>query len=269
MNRPTAFTVAGLASTPLPTRKHHAPQGMFTAAVQSAVRVFMAASPSSRAFVALGVFRSAWTSAGAGEAARGEGETSIQIDAAAPRVAVNPRMYGIFFEEINHAGDGGLYAELVQNRDFEAHNAPGRRPVQRQCHGHAQGLGRAGLVQHRRPRLDARGRRGRQGLDPPGRRVAAELRESALDAAGRPQVGDRLGVANAGYWGMNFREGALYDLSFYARTEGERDVRPGGLAGKLDRAQDLRARPSPAWAAGGSGTSARSRPTRPTRRAGW
>ena len=25
-------------------------------------------------------------------------------------------MYGIFFEEINHAGDGGLYAELVKNR---------------------------------------------------------------------------------------------------------------------------------------------------------
>ncbi len=39
-------------------------------------------------------------------------------------MAVNPRMYGVFFEEINHAGDGGRYAELVQNRDFEAHNGP-------------------------------------------------------------------------------------------------------------------------------------------------
>ena len=28
--------------------------------------------------------------------------------------AVSPFMYGIFFEEINHAGDGGLYAELIQ-----------------------------------------------------------------------------------------------------------------------------------------------------------
>ena len=27
--------------------------------------------------------------------------------------------YGIFYEEINHAGDGGLYAELIQNRSFE------------------------------------------------------------------------------------------------------------------------------------------------------
>lgn len=28
-------------------------------------------------------------------------------------------LYGLFFEDINRAGDGGLYAELVQNRSFE------------------------------------------------------------------------------------------------------------------------------------------------------
>lgn len=28
-------------------------------------------------------------------------------------------LYGLFFEDINHAADGGLYAELVQNRSFE------------------------------------------------------------------------------------------------------------------------------------------------------
>lgn len=33
-------------------------------------------------------------------------------------------MYGAFFEEINHAGDGGLYAELVQNRSFEEKEMP-------------------------------------------------------------------------------------------------------------------------------------------------
>ena len=26
---------------------------------------------------------------------------------------------GIFFEDINYSADGGLYAELIQNRDFE------------------------------------------------------------------------------------------------------------------------------------------------------
>ncbi len=28
-------------------------------------------------------------------------------------------MYGVFFEDINYAADGGLYAELVRNRSFE------------------------------------------------------------------------------------------------------------------------------------------------------
>lgn len=28
-------------------------------------------------------------------------------------------LYGLFFEDINHAADGGLYAEMVQNRSFE------------------------------------------------------------------------------------------------------------------------------------------------------
>ena len=32
--------------------------------------------------------------------------------------AISPSMYGIFYEDINHAGDGGLYAELVRNRGF-------------------------------------------------------------------------------------------------------------------------------------------------------
>ena len=37
---------------------------------------------------------------------------------------VSPSMYGVFFEEINHAGDGGLYAELVQNRSFMEKEMP-------------------------------------------------------------------------------------------------------------------------------------------------
>ncbi len=32
---------------------------------------------------------------------------------------VQPTMYGLFFEDINYAADGGLYAELVKNRSFE------------------------------------------------------------------------------------------------------------------------------------------------------
>lgn len=30
-----------------------------------------------------------------------------------------PLMYGLMFEDINHSGDGGIYAELIQNRAFQ------------------------------------------------------------------------------------------------------------------------------------------------------
>ena len=32
---------------------------------------------------------------------------------------VQNTMYGLFFEDINYAADGGLYGELVKNRSFE------------------------------------------------------------------------------------------------------------------------------------------------------
>ena len=35
---------------------------------------------------------------------------------------IQPTMYGIFFEDINYAADGGLYGELVKNRSFEFPN---------------------------------------------------------------------------------------------------------------------------------------------------
>lgn len=35
------------------------------------------------------------------------------------RLAYTGDLYGIFFEDLNHAADGGLYAEMVRNRSFE------------------------------------------------------------------------------------------------------------------------------------------------------
>ena len=45
-------------------------------------------------------------------------EASIVIDGNV-RKPISDKLIGIFFEDINYAADGGLYAELVQNRDFE------------------------------------------------------------------------------------------------------------------------------------------------------
>ncbi len=52
-----------------------------------------------------------------GVARAGEATLTVQVDQ--PGVKVSPLLYGIFFEEINRAGDGGIYAELIQNRSFE------------------------------------------------------------------------------------------------------------------------------------------------------
>ena len=43
----------------------------------------------------------------------------ISIAVTHPGPAISPRMFGIFFEDINFAADGGLYPELVKNRSFE------------------------------------------------------------------------------------------------------------------------------------------------------
>lgn len=48
---------------------------------------------------------------------------TLKVDTAAPGKAISPDLVGIFFEDLSYAADGGLYAELVQNRDFEYSSA--------------------------------------------------------------------------------------------------------------------------------------------------
>jgi alpha-L-arabinofuranosidase len=44
---------------------------------------------------------------------------AVKVEAGAAGKAISPDLFGIFFEDLNYAADGGLYAELVQNRSFE------------------------------------------------------------------------------------------------------------------------------------------------------
>ncbi len=44
---------------------------------------------------------------------------SLIVHVDKPGPAISPSMWGIFFEDINMAADGGLYAELIKNRSFE------------------------------------------------------------------------------------------------------------------------------------------------------
>ncbi len=46
-------------------------------------------------------------------------KTTIRIEASQSGKPISPDLFGIFFEDLNYAADGGIYAELIQNRSFE------------------------------------------------------------------------------------------------------------------------------------------------------
>ena len=46
-------------------------------------------------------------------------KTTLEVNTSKTITKIQPTMYGIFFEDINFAADGGLYAEMIKNRSFE------------------------------------------------------------------------------------------------------------------------------------------------------
>ena len=71
--------------------------------------------------LALALFAS---TAAPAQPAAGPLSAKLTVHVDRPGVKISPMLYGIFFEEINHAGDGGLYAELIRNRSFEDSDKP-------------------------------------------------------------------------------------------------------------------------------------------------
>ena len=43
----------------------------------------------------------------------------MDVDTRKAGAPIQSTMYGLFFEDINYAADGGIYGELVKNRSFE------------------------------------------------------------------------------------------------------------------------------------------------------
>ncbi|MCH5377903.1 MAG: alpha-N-arabinofuranosidase, partial [Planctomycetes bacterium] len=131
-----------------------------------------------------------------------EGSARIRIECNQPTVPLSPHLYGLFFEDINYGADGGLYAELVQNRSFEyrslerTHRGTGFHPlyawekIERDGgHAEVQVDDTAPLNANNKNYLELR-------IDPPG----------------------VVGICNTGYSGIPLDEGAVYDISLYART---------------------------------------------------
>lgn len=148
----------------------------------------------------------------------------IAVDATRPGPRPNPRMYGIFIEEINHGVDGGLYAELVRNRGFEDSEPPeGYREIGGRWldgeNGYDSGYT---YLPDELPGWSLRESRGsragmRISLDDP--LSGASPRSLRLDVTS-PGVGG-VGVANEGYWGIGLTRDAEYRLSLWARASRE------------------------------------------------
>ena len=111
----------------------------------------------------------------------------MDIDLRHPGAQIPSTMYGIFFEDINFAADGGLYAELIKNRSFEFPNDP------------LQGWKAFGRVAVRD--------------DGPFERCPHYLRLS--DPGHREKW---TGVENEGFFGIGVRAGEKYRFSLWARV---------------------------------------------------
>ena len=105
---------------------------------------------------------------------------------AKPGTAIHSTMYGIFFEDINFGADGGLYAEMVQNRSFEFPD----RLMGWNMFGNVQ-------VSDARPAFDR------------------NPHYVVLGDSGH--IEKRTGLENRGFFGMGLKKGLRYDFSVYAR----------------------------------------------------
>src|SRR3954470_7486360 len=80
-------------------------------------------------------------------AASAEVSATLDIDVNKPGAAIPKTFYGLMTEEINHSYDGGLFAELIQNRSFQDPLPRGRQatPETLPIHWSLIGNGKAAL----------------------------------------------------------------------------------------------------------------------------
>ena len=155
----------------------------------------------------------------------------IRIDLGQKGAVVSPNLYGIFFEEISHAGDGGLYAELVQNRGFEEHVLPSGMTY-RDGKAYAPD---AMNYEHRNNRnwnipwnMEEKKMTGWKvtGLKATVKGEVVEAKTPLhqntphamqLDIK-KVQKGGKAVLANTGYWGIGLKAGERYDLRCYVKS---------------------------------------------------
>src|SRR6185437_13394201 len=151
--------------------------------------------------------------AGSGLQAQTADGVHLQIRADQVTAHVSPTFAGLMTEEINYAFEGGLYGELVRNRNFKE-TVPERRnrqnPAQSTPAKEAKDLVHWSLVQER-------GGAGSMALDeatPLNAAVPATLKLTISQATGNQSVG----IANDGFWGIPAKPNSTYKAMFYAKA---------------------------------------------------
>lgn len=147
------------------------------------------------------------------------GRTVISVRADKPGITISPNLWGIFFEELNYAGQGGIYAQYVRDGTFKWPSTQ-KRPF-----GWWFYFGPGGdyaLNNGIRPAgwhlALENGARGRLSVDYNHPLNMANTVCARVDVYRHvPAVNDGVSLINSGFWGMNFRKSARYNLTFYAR----------------------------------------------------
>ena len=145
--------------------------------------------------------------------------SSITVHKDRQEVAVNPDLYGLTLEEINHGMDGGLYAELIQNRSFEDGMPPLNCPYD---------ATRNVLITPNGwtiPFLRSDSLPGWRRLNPAVTQLYPDTRElinernrrSLLVAVSATSESGPGGVVAEGYRGIPLRQGKRYRCSFFAK----------------------------------------------------
>ena len=125
-------------------------------------------------------------------------EHELTVDARKEIAEIQPTMYGIFFEDINFAADGGLYPELVKNRGFEFQlGLMGWNEPNSDRHSFNENSGKAQLIKY---------------SDSTNNHNYALI--TVNDAAGYELI-------NEGFRGMGVKKGDQYRISFDAANKGE------------------------------------------------
>jgi hypothetical protein len=182
------------------------------------------------------------------EAGQDKYTADIRVDLQKEKAPVPAGLYGIFMEEINHAFDGGIYAELVQNRGFEEGIlAPGMKLIKSEDGGMKMELERLpdGVSKDKWEMpwpwnmncgwdpgrnligwsLRQRGNASSMKLTNANSLNEASKLSLELKVGSSGQADEEVSLVNSGYWGINVIKGYIYDLKFY--------LRPGTYHGRI------------------------------------